>query len=225
MATNKLGKAMIGIVDDRVSYRTTLKKRIEIELKKQKGSWAVIDIDPFVNMGEYISWIMESEIAVLILDEKLHEGASGKPNVDYNGSDLIMFLRERLKDFPVYIITSYDNDEDLQKKFSCFEEIWNRDNFYSKPGVYMPRLIRAGQRFLRAHRDQLSRLSELSKKIAAGQATSDEKKELEAIQANLQIPFTPIISDRESWLSQYEGKLKELDELCNVIQAHLDANK
>ncbi len=225
MATNELENSIIGIVDDRVDIRESLKRRIQLKLRELGVNWTVIDIDPFENKDAYISWIMENEIAVLILDEKLHEGASDKPNVDYNGSELITSLRQRLKDFPVYILTSYKDDEDLQNQFSQFEEIWDRKTFIEKAKDYIPRIIRAGQRFLQSHQTQLARLSELSKKIAAGQATTDDKIELGTLQANLQIPFTPIITDRESWLSQYEGKLKELDELSHVIQAHIDAHK
>jgi hypothetical protein len=185
--------------------------------------WSVIDIDPFEDIDNYITWIKDNDIAILILDEKLQEVASGS-KVSYNGSLLIEKIRGTLKEFPVFIITSYPNEPDLQSKFPLFDEILERDTFYNKSDEYVARFLRAGQRFLTTHISQLKQISDLSQKIALGTATNDEKKNLAALQTFIGLPYSHL-SNREEWLKEYEGKLKELEEISSKIEMFLNNKK
>jgi CheY-like chemotaxis protein len=214
----------IAIVDDRSDFRTTLKRKIELSLKKLNQSvWSVIDIDPFLNIEDYVLWIKNNDIAILILDEKLQEVASGS-TVNYNGSLLIEKIREALKEFPVFAITSYPNEPDLQSKFPLFDEILERDTFYHKSDEYVSRFLRAGQRFLTTHYAQLNQISKLSQKIASGTALQEEKEQLEALQTLMGLPYSHL-PGREEWLKEYEDKLEKLEEISLKIDAFLNSGK
>lgn len=209
--------AKIGIVDDRKDLRETLSRLIDVSLKINYSEWSVIDIDPFENVEDYFSWITENDIAILILDEKLQEI---KSKVKYNGSDLIKEIRKRLKDFPVFAITSYPGEPDLTNQFSLFDEILDRDEFTDKTDDYISRFIRSGQRFLETYSAQLLRISELSEKIALGKASDDEKNELKTLQTLLGLLHSDNLS-REDWLKRYENKLEELEKISSKIDQFL----
>ncbi|WP_423736527.1 hypothetical protein [Chitinophaga caseinilytica] len=213
----------IGIIDDRKDFRETLNRRLLLSLKKHKIDFSVLDVDPFSELQDYVNWITENDIALLIVDERLQEGG-GKINVKYNGSNLIEFLRSILPEFPVVAITSYPNDEDLQKKFPLFDEILGRTEFHNKSDEYTLRFVRYAQRFLGIYSKQLIRISELSESIAKGTASKEDVEELKSIQQYLNIPFTAYaFANREDWLKQYEGKLKELSEISNRIQEYISS--
>lgn len=217
--------AVIGIIDDREDFRTTLKRKIDLSIKKQKLTWITLDIHPFEDMKDYISWIKENDIAVLILDERLQEGHHGE-NVKYNGSKLIEFIRESLPEFPVFAITNYPKDLDLQAKFPLFDDILGRDDFFKKPDDHIIRFTRAGQRFLEVYNKQLTRISELSKKIALGSADAKDVDELNALQEYLSMPFASLVlTNREDWLKQYESKMSELSSLTDKIKAFIESQK
>ena len=217
---------VIGIIDDREDFRTTLKRKIDLSIKKQQLPWITMDVYPFKDMKDYISWIKENEISILILDERLQEGSHTAESVNYNGSKLIEFIRESLPEFPVFAITNYPKDPDLQKKFPLFDEILGRDDFFKKSDEYTVRFTRAGQRFLDVYNSQLARLSELSKKVATGTADENDLSELKALQEYLNIPFASLVfSDREEWLRLYQAKIAELSTISNRIKTFIEENK
>lgn len=173
----------ITIVDDRKDFRTTLKRKIEAFFIKSKlKDWEVMDISPFQNKSEYFPWLLENDVVVLILDERLQENIEESESVNYKGSELIEEIRRHLKEFPVYAITNYSRDPDLQSKFPLFDEILDRDSFYSKADEYITRFIRSGQRYIQSHNKILTRISELSQKLAVGDATNEETLELRGLQ-------------------------------------------
>lgn len=217
---------VIGIIDDREDIRTTLKRFIDIAIKKQQLPWITIDIFPFKDKNDYISWIKENEISILILDEKLQEGSHSAANVDYNGSKLIEFIRNTLPEFPVFAITSYPKDPDLQKKFPLFDEILGRDDFFKRYDEYTTRFVRAGQRFVDVYNSQLSRLSDLSKKVAIGSANDSDLSEVKALQEYLNIPFASLVyTNREEWLKLYQSKMDELSNISARIKSFIEEKK
>lgn len=214
--------AGICIIDDRVDIRGTLENKIRFIFKKKQLDWTISSQDPFIDKMEYLNFINENDIGVLILDERLHESSTAQQSVNYNGSDLVTFLRLYLKNFPIYSITSYHEDNELENQFSQFDEIIARDIFYSKAEEYIERFIRAGQRFLDDHTTQLLKLSELSELIAKGTATEENLKELRTVQESLNIPFSDYgYPHRESWLQDYEKNISDLSKLNDEIENFL----
>lgn len=207
MVAFNLTMPTVGIIDDRLDHRQTLKRGLDLELS---GEWQSVDSEPLASLEEYMSWLSEHDVSVLLLDEKLQEQAT----VGYDGHDVVSHLRKILPTFPIFVITAYPEDEELKKKFSDVEEIIPRAEFSRHTSEFVPRFLRAAQRYLNSFQAELAELSEKSKKIAEGVATEDDIKTVEAIQAKLELAFTyQFLSDRNEWLQEVEAKLQELEKL------------
>lgn len=212
----------IAIVDDRKDARETIQKTIGVRLHQERD-WEVLETVPLADMNEYPSWIAGNDISVLILDERLHEEAEkGCIPVDYEGHDLVEFIRDRYDTLPIFILTSYPDDEDLKQKFADVEEIIERKKF--DPDKYVPRFIRSGSRFYQEHRQELERLAELSIKIAKGEATPEEIKEVRGIQFHKALPLAPLIT-RTELLDQLESVVNQYEELGQRIRQHLEGQQ
>ena len=121
----------IGIIDDNKDQRETLQLALEAHLENRGSSLEVVDIFPFdtEDFTEYFEWIQENDICCLIFDERMHnESENNIGPVGYRGNELVTIVRNKFKDIPIYVITSNKSDEDLQEKFSEFEDIIETNN-------------------------------------------------------------------------------------------------
>lgn len=205
----------IAIIDDNAEQSSTLKKTLEHYLKKFGSSLSVIVQYPFGDIEQFYNFITENEICVLILDERLNDQSTpeGSP-VHYKGNELVTELRKRLKDFPIFMITTYSPEDDLLAKFSEFEYIMTRQEITEDEEGYkfIPIMIRSAQRYLDTNNAELSEFYELSKRVASGENEATLIKRLEALQVKLELPTTGF-DDRKAWLDQYEGHIQELEAL------------
>jgi hypothetical protein len=212
----------IGIIDDRDDFRETILRSIDIELQE---NWQSIAIAPLPRIEDYPAWITEQEVAVLLLDEKLNEQIeSGGKDVGYEGHDLVEFLRKHMPTFPLFVVTSYVNGEELIKKFSDVEGIIARDEFLKKAGEYAPRFFRAGQQFLQVFQSELNELAEKAHKIAVGEATEEDIEKANAIREKIGLVFpSESLRDRSEWLKKIEEKIEEFKKLNAEISSFLES--
>ncbi len=212
--------SVIGIVDDRDDVRTIMLDNVDLALS---DGWEAIAIPPLSSLDSYPSWIGQEEIIVLIIDERLNEVASADGAVDYEGHDLVDHLRQHLPEFPIFVVTSYkENAPELDERFKDVEDIIERNQFYEHVNNYIPRILRAGQRYLRTFEQELAELAEFAKKSAAGEDVSpEEQKRAKAIQTKIETAF-PVenIASRSEWLSQMEQLIEELEALKIDIEQH-----
>jgi hypothetical protein len=190
-------------------------------------SWKCLDVHPLEKMNEYPSWITEQDVAVMLLDERLHEQKTiGKPYVDYNGHDLVDYIRKRFKTLPIFVITSFSDDDELVDKFSDVEAIIPREVFTDKPKEYVPRFLRAGQKFIDTFQGELSELSERAKKIALGRAKRADVKRANAIRESLNLAFPlEAFRTRDEWLAEMEKNLKDLKKIASTAKRHIETKK
>lgn len=213
---------VIGIVDDRDDARDTLKERIGLELADE---WSCIDIPPFADINDYPGWIHYEEIAVLIIDEKLNEEPTkGNINVDYYGHDLVSFLRTQMPTLPIFVVTSYESDEELLKRYADVEGIFKREVFIKDAEKEVPRLLRVAQKYLEAHEKELAILGELSEKAAKGKITDKEKARLKAVQEKIGLAFN-YISDRSDWAATLDSEISEIEKLIGKIDSFIKKSK
>jgi len=209
----------IAIVDDSPDQRDTYKKRLSLFLQQKGSMLEVIDTYPFTDVNQYFDWIIAEDIIALIFDEKLHnESQSGRTPVNYNGSSIVLKIRERFKDIPIFTLTNYPDDSDLQLVFSEYECILSKKDFTEK---HVDIILRACQRYLNENQKELSQFDELSKKIASGKAQGDDINILQALQLKLQIPFTSDLKDREDWLKEYEKQITALEQIKKEIESKI----
>lgn len=214
----------IAIIDDRKDHRSTIKRLVDTELF---GDWDSIEVAPLPDLEDYPSWLTENEVAVILLDERLNEQRTkGKNLSNYEGHHLVEFIRTHLPTLPIFVITSYPNDEELKKKFKDVEEIIFRQEFAIKADEYVPRFLRSGQRYLEAFQKELTELSDGADKIAKGEATGEDIGKVKAIQAKLGMIFPyDIIKSRCEWTDELEANLRKFKELSIEINKFLKSTK
>jgi hypothetical protein len=215
----------IGIIDDRDSVRRSFARKIELRLSELFNDWSVIQRKPFIEREDYTQWILENEITVLIIDERLNEEAIKKNKVaDYYGHDLAIDLRKRFKELPVYSITSHKVTPSLKKAFKNFNLILNRREFDEEIDMYLNLFVKSGEDFFAKNQKQLGRLGELSEKIAKGTASQKNKDEALAIQTNLQLPhLTEDLQNREEFLKDLEANLNQLKKMQSELSKLLNS--
>lgn len=88
-----------------------------------KGEFEVVDIHPPATLDELLSIIDEVKPDALVTDYQLTENDE---TIEYNGDDLAtLFLRLR-EDFPVFLLTSYEDsaiDENLDPSFIYSKDV------------------------------------------------------------------------------------------------------
>ncbi len=214
----------IAIIDDRRDLRETLKRSLDLELE---NSWESIDIDPMPELGMYHSWIIENDIAALIIDERLHEELTdSNKKVYYTGHDLVDFLRGYYPTLPLFVVTSYPEEEGLTERFKDVEEILERTDFIRNIENWVPRILRAAQRYIETYQSELEELSEKAEKIAKGEANENDIKRAKALRSKIGIAF-PATSLQENigTIKELEDKIGELELLQKDIQKHFDRKK
>lgn len=214
----------IAIIDDNTDQSTTVKLNIEIELRKIQSDLEVIAELPLENPEDYFNFIDEKEICVLILDEKLNDQAiEGRGPVNYTGSNLVSHLRTKLKEFPIFSLTVIPQDSTLKAKYSEYEEIIGRKEFYNNAEKYVPKFWRAAKNYLKENLDELSQYNVVTQLIAGGNNDPEVLKKLSALQVKLDMPFSTF-KERNEWLTHYEKLIGQLEELKEEIKVKLDKN-
>jgi len=215
----------IGIIDDKKSQRESAQRIISNYLSENYGEWECVDTYPFRDKVDYVNWIVENDIAVLILDEQLTgEKSSQGWNVDYDGHDLIVFIRETYPTFPVFAMTAYGaKTQELVDRYNLFEDILEDKDFYSKPEQEIDRFVRSGQRFTDTNLEELNKVSLVSKLLAEGKQVSQEDiSEAKAIQERLGLPFTiDSIKNRSEAVDLLEKELNDFESIISEIESFL----
>lgn len=210
----------IAIVDDETRYRNSDVNGLTRKLPK---GWSAIGTAPLERLTDYPSWIAANDVAVLIVDEELgNRAATPTGHVRYKGHDLVQSLRARNKTLPIYFLTNYANQNPVKAQIPAVEGVFDKKLFRRDRDAYVKRLIRRGKDYFNSVKDQLADLHMLSLKIAQGDATAKEKRDAKAIQTSLELPLlTESFNTRSEWLSDYQEKVKEFEELKKEVQKYL----
>lgn len=199
----------IAIVDDKFDFRDTVKNAIAMRVPE---GWTVVESEPLEHLSDYPAWISEGDIAVLLLDERLTDTAnSAGAYSTYEGHDLLSFLRSRLADFPIYIITAQAIPQELKNAEGEADDLLDKGLFVKDIGKFVPRMIRRASRWFEVNSAALARFSLLSEKLACGQASGSEISELRAIQSSLTIADVAP-SSRVNALTALEVAIRDLKE-------------
>jgi hypothetical protein len=181
----------------------------------------VITTLPFKEINNYFSFIEVNAVCVIILDEKLNDQAVDEEGaVSYKGSDLVTALRVQLKNMPIFALTVIPEEHNLLEKFSEYEQIISRDEFYNSPDKYVPIFLRAAKNYLRDNQSDLSVFNDLTKNIAGGNEDDETLQKLKALQVKMELPFSGF-EDRNAWLDEYEKQITTLQEINELIKNKL----
>lgn len=215
--------ATIAIIDDNPEQSGTILNNLDIAIGEFNSDITAITSLPFKDPNEYFNFIEKNDICVLILDEKLNDQPIDEDGpINYKGSQLVTFLREKLKDFPIYSVTNFVDADELKDKESEFEEVIQRGDFIEHTNRYFPRIARAAKNYLKENLDELSEFNTLTIEISGGNKDPELIKKLQALQVKLDIPLSGF-DDRNAWLNEYENQLNSLENLNAIIKSKLES--
>ena len=205
----------IAVVDDRDDIRATVVRNIEMSIG---NGWEVVSTPPLPCLDDYLAKITEDCIAVLVVDERLNEEGVG---VDYTGHDLAKFLRRYFPDFPIFMVTAFENDEELEEHGVVLDNVLSRKQFVDDADTWVPRFRRAGQRFFDVYGGHLADLSALAEKSAIGEITPAEEARLRELQATLNVGFLPRVGGRQEAIDALEELLVRAETVRERVEEEL----
>ena len=207
------------VVDDRPKERAKVVELTRLSIPKNSG-WKAEGIDPLPSKDDYPAHIVENNVGVLVLDEKLQEQASAATGVavQYNGHELVKFLRPYFPELPIFVVTAFDQEYELQNAASEVEGIIPRMQFGKDPKTHTARMIRSGQRFSAAMKEDLIKLAELSKKVAVGAASDEDVHQMNGIREKLALAFpTTDLTYAKDLIPKAEKLLETAQDLLEKI--------
>lgn len=117
----------IGIIDDDATKITQLITYLRLgwkdivgNLLKEKYKDATlnpVEITLNENLNDMVDRIYTSKLDALIIDYNL----SSQQNISYSGIELVAFIQEKLFEFPIFVLTSYQDDLFLKECFDVYQ--------------------------------------------------------------------------------------------------------
>lgn len=203
----------IAIVDDRADMRETVARLIKLDLAELEFEWNVISAAPLPDVKDYVAWLQENDICVLVLDENLsEEHPSDRDAVNYTGHAVASWLRKQKPDLPQFIITSVVGSQDLDAAGSELEDVIVRKDFDSNSSKYVQRMVRAGKSFVARSESDLAQLTRIAEAVVQNSATAADIVAADAIRAKLQLAYdVGEIKTLQDWLVKAENATKLLE--------------
>jgi len=208
------------VVDDRSAMRDKV-VAITKACMPEGTNWDVIGSHPLTNMEDFLSFIVEEDVVALMLDEQLHEQmeyAEGEA-VTYDGHDLVAFLRKGNPELPLFVVTSFAENEELIVHEDSVEAIISRNDFLTKPSTHVVRIVRAAQRFSQSLDQELSQLGEIAEKVALGNASEEDVRRGKSLQTKLSLAHGIDIGTAADFVPLAESLVKEAKEILAAIKA------
>ena len=93
----------------KVAYIDELGEDIREFQRFADDTFDIVPITPVKELDELVSTILDEHVDAIVVDFNLIE--FDKTNtINYQGSDVVDRISEKLEDFPIFILTSYDED-------------------------------------------------------------------------------------------------------------------
>ena len=211
------------IIDDNQDLSDTLRKQLSRNLRNLGSDLDVITRLPFKARDQYYAFLDSEDACALILDQRLTDiPLPGGDAVGYQGNDLGIELRKKLKDIPIFVITAYPTDAPgLKESFGDFENIIGRNEFNDNSEQYTKQILRTVHRYFKENRAELYELGELSTRIAQGETSDEALQQLESLQVKLAIPISDY-PERTAWLNGFEVQIDRMNELRDLLERRLE---
>lgn len=127
----------IGIIDDDNSKVTQIMTYLLYGMKdasKQKADryadvkFDVVEIEPTSSMEDITSLIIDQKIDAVLIDYNLSSYAT----ISYTGVQLAKYIQEKFLEFPLFILTSYEDELYEQEIFDAYQ-IFDFERYLSEP--------------------------------------------------------------------------------------------
>ncbi|MBX3282444.1 MAG: hypothetical protein KF756_08205 [Acidobacteria bacterium] len=205
----------IGIIDDSKDYRDSFVEDFEdldsANFKLDKEDWQVAVTAPLPDINEYPDWILENDLTAVILDEKLQNGG-----VTYGGHEVLELIKGKFP-LPVFVVTEYKDDPDLETQFEKATDIIGKPEWARERTRFAGRVLSSAKDYSDVYVSKHIEMDALADKAAKDEANEDEIKKLEALRDQIQLPLMKEDATREEVLNEFESSVNLLEDL--IIKA------
>lgn len=127
----------IGIIDDDKTKITSIINKLYFQPEKlspekkdvyDKYEFKHVILEIFNDKNKMIEQIHSNNIDCVIVDYKL----SSYSNVSYDGTELSKYIEEKIIDFPVFLLTSFEDDLYANSTFNSFQ-VFDFNRYYNEP--------------------------------------------------------------------------------------------
>jgi hypothetical protein len=220
----------IGIIDDREEQREEISETFDLAFakegssKKTQKNWELFPSVPLPNLRDYPFWITENKISALIVDQRLKEVPPADYHINYDGHDVVKYLRPRMRNLPIVVVTGYQDDvlKDIRDEVTVIvgkDELGRRGNELTKE------ILEKAEIYKKDYTKKLARIDELAQQVALGKASSENIEELRGLQTDLQLPFVDIKNENDQWLGRFETAIKKLEASEQEARAFIEKTK
>jgi vacuolar-type H+-ATPase subunit I/STV1 len=133
----------------------------------------VIPLKPIPSLDEMLTTVFENGAAALVVDYDLSEEA---PTIHYSGTDIVEGILAQRPDFPVFILTSYD--EQALENGDDVNIVYEKKEMYDKNVKFLQKINTQIVNYNRRLDQKEDRILELNKLREQRDLTLDEENEL-----------------------------------------------
>ncbi len=181
MTTNRT--SIILIIDDDKEEAIRIKKKLDRASLGLELDFIIQTPEEIKDISEYFFLINSLPASSILIDQRL--GVKSKAN--YTGLKLANILRAVLPMFPIFILTKWVKEDNLEKQGYDVDDVMDKFKMLETPTTYLGRIIRAMSRYENAKTKQNKRMQELIAASLSRELSQEETYELVNIRAEIGI--------------------------------------
>lgn len=201
-----MSKHIIWLIDDIERHSTTYSNGLKLDMPQ--GFQIETICPPYRRIEDYSALLENPDTACIIIDQRLTETGYAT----YTGIELAQYLRSINQKVPIYILTSYVDEEDFTGGEWSVEHIIPKDSFNAR--TVIARILRHTNVYEDILDERAKRFNELLKKTLDDSLDEAELEEL----AELQFERTaPTLAKEVEELEKLERIAKTNEKLINLL--------
>lgn len=216
---NNIEKHIIAYVDEQNKEIRNFKRQTYKTLN-------VLGFLPKKDLNEFVEELLESGVEAIVADFRLNEYRDDvKEPINYTGSELIEKVLERKKDFPCFVLTSFDDHAASETRDVNY--VYSKEILKSEGKITFAEKIRLQiEHYQSMLKEKDDRFHELLEKSEKQELSEEEENELLKLDSYLE----SAIDDRASLPKEKKdrlafGKIEDLIESTNELLHKLKKEK
>ena len=197
-----MNKYIIWLIDDIQRASTTYSNGLKTEIPQ--GFQIETICPPYRRIEDYSALLENPDTACIIIDQRLY--------ATYTGIELAQYLRSINQKVPIYILTSYVDEEDFTGGEWSVEHIIPKDNFNAR--TVTARILRHTNVYEDILEGRAKRFKELLKKSLYDSLNDAELEELAELQFGR---FGPTLAEEVEDLQKLERIAKTNEKLIELL--------
>ena len=121
--------------------------------------------------------ILNSKISGIIIDQRLHDSSP----ITFTGAELCKKIRQERRNFPTYILTKYNNDENISENAEHIDFSFSKKSFLVSPEYSLKQMLSLARRYNTIREEDMNRLDILIVNSFSRNLTLEEQREMNNI--------------------------------------------